>query len=265
MARLLRTSTNYYRPIRFLHSSSSSSSCFVKCVSTHQSSKATSLNSNNGDNTGQRKPVVAVKAASVAAKINKPWNNILHPEMLIERAIIDCRFFTLLAVAGSLLGSLLCFVEGCVLVVECYGHYFHTLGQRLDQHHLVQLLIEAIDMFLVGTALLVFGAGLYTMFVGSRTTNNNKKKEKDATSMHSESNILDLFYTKTGGGPGWVGMQSIEEAKSKIGHAVMMIVQVGILEKLKDIPLVTAIDLASFAAVLLTSSASIFVLSKLYS
>ncbi|XP_052115716.1 uncharacterized protein LOC107481073 isoform X2 [Arachis duranensis] len=212
MARLLRTSTNYYRPIRFLHSSSSSSSCFVKCVSTHQSSKATSLNSNNGDNTGQRKPVVAVKAASVAAKINKPWNNILHPEMLIERAIIDCRFFTLLAVAGSLLGSLLCFVEGCVLVVECYGHYFHTLGQRLDQHHLVQLLIEAI-----------------------------------------------------GGGPGWVGMQSIEEAKSKIGHAVMMIVQVGILEKLKDIPLVTAIDLASFAAVLLTSSASIFVLSKLYS
>ncbi|KAL1327780.1 hypothetical protein HN51_037778 [Arachis hypogaea] len=264
MARLLRTSTNYYRPIRFLHSSSSSS-CFVKCVSTHQSSKATSLNSNNGDNTRQRKPVVAVKAASVAAKINKPWNNILHPEMLIERAIIDCRFFTLLAVAGSLLGSLLCFVEGCVLVVECYGHYFHTLGQRLDQHHLVQLLIEAIDMFLVGTALLVFGAGLYTMFVGSRTTNNNKKKEKDATSMHSESNILDLFYTKTGGGPGWVGMQSIEEAKSKIGHAVMMIVQVGILEKLKDIPLVTAIDLASFAAVLLTSSASIFVLSKLYS
>ncbi|XP_057748816.1 uncharacterized protein LOC130967816 isoform X2 [Arachis stenosperma] len=259
MARLLRTGTNYYRPIRFLHSSSSSSSCFVKCVSTHQSSKATSLNSNNGDNKGQRKPVVAVKAASVAAKINKPWDNILHPEMLIERAIIDCRFFTLLAVAGSLLGSLLCFVEGCVLVVECYGHYFHTLGQRLDQHHLVQLLIEAI-----GTALLVFGAGLYTMFVGSRTTNNNKK-EKDATSMHSESNILDLFYTKTGGGPGWVGMQSIEEAKSKIGHAVMMIVQVGILEKLKDIPLVTAIDLASFAAVLLTSSASIFVLSKLYS
>ncbi|XP_057748818.1 uncharacterized protein LOC130967816 isoform X4 [Arachis stenosperma] len=212
MARLLRTGTNYYRPIRFLHSSSSSSSCFVKCVSTHQSSKATSLNSNNGDNKGQRKPVVAVKAASVAAKINKPWDNILHPEMLIERAIIDCRFFTLLAVAGSLLGSLLCFVEGCVLVVECYGHYFHTLGQRLDQHHLVQLLIEAI-----------------------------------------------------GGGPGWVGMQSIEEAKSKIGHAVMMIVQVGILEKLKDIPLVTAIDLASFAAVLLTSSASIFVLSKLYS
>ncbi|QHO59592.1 uncharacterized protein DS421_3g100330 [Arachis hypogaea] len=199
MARLLRTSTNYYRPIRFLHSSSSSSSsCFVKCVSTHQSSKATSLNSNNGDNKGQRKPVVAVKAPSVAAKINKPWNNILHPEMLIERAIIDCRFFTLLAVAGSLLGSVLCFVEGCVLVVECYGHYFHTLGQRLDQHHLVQLLIEAIDMFLVGTALLVFGAGLYTMFVGSRTTNNNnkKKKEKDATSMHSESNILDLFYTK---------------------------------------------------------------------
>ncbi|MED6194428.1 hypothetical protein PIB30_028458 [Stylosanthes scabra] len=291
--RLLRT----YRPIQLLHSSSSS---FVICLR-HQSSRA-SLNNNNRDNKGERiiKPVVAVKAASVAAATDtatsaRPtgiWEglsnllaaliesaakmkriNNLQPQMMIERAIIDCRFFTLLAVAGSLLGSVLCFVEGCVLIVESYGHYFHSLAQiRLDQNHLVHLLIEAIDMFLVGTALLVFGAGLYQMFVGSRSgaNNNDKKKgkEKDAApSMHgSESNLLDLFYTKRGSSSRrWVGMQSIEEAKSKIGHAVMMILQVGVLEKLKDITLLTGIDLACFAAAVLTSSASIFVLSRLYS
>ncbi|MED6163372.1 hypothetical protein PIB30_079253 [Stylosanthes scabra] len=297
--RLLRT----YRPIQLLHSSWSSSS-LVKCLR-HQSSRA-SLNNNNGDNKGERitKPVVAVKAASLAAATNTAmsappaaireglsnllaaliasaakmkrnklwkWNNDLQPEMMIERAIIDCRFFTLFAVAGSLLGSVLCFVEGCVLIVESYGHYFHTLAQRLDQNHLVHLLIEAIDMFLVGTALLIFGAGLYEMFVGSRSAANNnndkkKGKEKDATtSMQSESNLLDLFYTKRSSSRRWVGMQSIEEAKSKIGHAVMMILQVGVLEKLKDIPLLTGIDLACLAAAVLTSSASIFVLSRLYS
>lgn len=59
-------------------------------------------------------------------------------------------------------------------------------------------------------------------------------------------------------------MQSIAEAKSKIGHAVMMILQVGVLDKFKDIPLVTGLDLACFAAAVLTSSACIFVLSRLH-
>lgn len=64
--------------------------------------------------------------------------------------------------------------------------------------------------------------------------------------------------------PRWVGMESIEEAKSKIGHAVMMILQVGLIEKFMDIPLVTGVDLACFAAALLTSSTSFFVLSRIH-
>ncbi|KAK7362411.1 hypothetical protein VNO77_04522 [Canavalia gladiata] len=191
-----------------------------------------------------------------AALNTKPWN--LQPQMLIEKAIIDCRFFTLFAVAGSLLGSVLCFVEGLLIVIESYAHYFHMLSQSLDQGHLVHLLIEAIDMFLVGTAMLIFGMGLYVMFVGSRTTS----KETQQWLCGSESNLPGLFYVEL---PlRWVGMQSIAEAKSKIGHAVMMILQVGVLEKLKDIPLITGFDLACFAAAVFTSSASIFVLSKLH-
>ncbi|KAF1873200.1 hypothetical protein Lal_00016338 [Lupinus albus] len=183
----------------------------------------------------------------------KRWNSF-QPQMLIERAIIDCRFFTFFGVAGTLLGSILCFIEGFFLVTESYKHYFHTLSHSLDQGHLVHLLIEAIDMFLIGTALLIFGVSLYVMFVRPRVA------EKE--SWPCGSNLLGLFYMKTA--PRWVGVKSIEEVKSKIGHAVMMILQVGVLEKLKDIPLVTGLDLACFAAAVFTSSASIFVLSRLH-
>ncbi|KAF3445172.1 hypothetical protein FNV43_RR14866 [Rhamnella rubrinervis] len=71
-------------------------------------------------------------------------------QMIIERIIIDCRFFTLFAVGGSLIGSVLCFVEGCFTILESYFQYFHALSQKSDQgHHVVQLLIEAIgDMSL---------------------------------------------------------------------------------------------------------------------
>lgn len=65
--------------------------------------------------------------------------------------------------------------------------------------------------------------------------------------------------------PRWVEMKSVSDAKSKLGHAVMMILQVGVLEKFESVPLVTGPDLVCFAATLLISSASIFLLSKLSS
>lgn len=60
-------------------------------------------------------------------------------------------------------------------------------------------------------------------------------------------------------------MKSIAQAKTKIGHALMMILQVGVMEKFKSIPLITGLDLACFAGALFISSASIFLLSRLTS
>ncbi|KDP38445.1 hypothetical protein JCGZ_04370 [Jatropha curcas] len=175
----------------------------------------------------------------------KPWK--LQVQTLIEKAIIDCRFFILFAVAGSLLSSILCFVEGCFIIVESYFQYFSTLSHSSDsdQAHLLHLLIEAIDMFLVGTAMVIFGVGLYTIFV------------KDKGPSLPGSNFLKSL-------PTWVQVESVSQAKSKIGHAVLMILQVGLLEKFKNTPLVTSLDLACFAGAILVSSASTFLLSKLY-
>uniref|UniRef100_A0A803RAY9 Uncharacterized protein n=1 Tax=Cannabis sativa TaxID=3483 RepID=A0A803RAY9_CANSA len=175
-------------------------------------------------------------------------------QMFMERGIINCRFFALFAVAGSLLGSVLCFVEGCFLVLQSYFQYFHNLSHKADQGHAMHSLIEATDMFIVGMAMLMFGFGLYTMFVGSKSV-----KEKGP--WLAGSNLFGLFYMKSL--PSWVEMQSVSQAKSKLGHAVMMLLQVGVLEKFQSIPLVTGLDLACFAATVFISSACIFLLSKL--
>lgn len=283
--RLLRT----FKPMTF-HSSSSSS---LPPKTLRCSSKAGSLSGEKrlgGKNDNhERKQMVVVKASmttsdttsitlkpqvnrgrpaelvSLLTKTNrallillrtalKPKPSRQQVQMFIERGIIDCRFFTLLAVAGSLLGSVLCFVEGCFIVLESYFQYFHALSHKTDQGHMVHLLIEAIDMFLVGTAMLIFGVGLYAMFVGSKAV-----KEKGPR--FSESNLFGLFYMKAP--PAWVDMKSVSQAKSKIGHAVVMILQVGLLDKFKSIPLVTPLDLACFAGAVLLSSAGIFILARL--
>lgn len=72
--------------------------------------------------------------------------------------------------------------------------------------------------------------------------------------------IFSMFFQTL---PAWVEMKSVSQAKSKIGHAVMMILQVGVLEKFKSIPTVTSLDLACFAGAVFVSSACIFLLSRL--
>ncbi|XP_022951147.1 uncharacterized protein LOC111454079 [Cucurbita moschata] len=280
--RLLRS----VRPSATVVSSSSSSSpstaATVRCLG------KTGLNSKNGERLvtsgdGERRQIVNLKAAAAAAAapetvetetreldLGSLLANLLvqlkntavktkirrrQIQKFIEKIIIDCRFFTLFAVAGSLLGSILCFLEGSFIVAESYLQYFNGVSRRSDESHAVELLIESLDMFLVGTALVVFGVGLFAMFVGSE-----KMTEKNPRWV-SGSNLFGLFYMKNI--PTWVEMESVSEAKSKIGHAVMMILQVGVLEKFKSIPLSSATDLACFAAAILISSASIFFLSRL--
>ncbi|XP_023002007.1 uncharacterized protein LOC111496020 [Cucurbita maxima] len=280
--RLLRS----VRPSATVVSSSSSSpstAANVRCL------VKTGLNSKNGERLitsgdGERRQIVNLKAAAAAAAaapetvetktreldLGSLLANLLvqlkntavkkkirrrQIQKFIEKIIINCRFFTLFAVAGSLLGSILCFLEGSFIVAESYLQYFNSVSRRSDESHAVELLIESLDMFLVGTALVVFGVGLFAMFVGSE-----KMTEKNRRWV-SGSNLFGLFYMKNI--PTWVEMESVSEAKSKIGHAVMMILQVGVLEKLKSIPLSSAADLACFAAAILIFSASIFFLSRL--
>ncbi|KAL2459102.1 uncharacterized protein Fot_55120 [Forsythia ovata] len=184
----------------------------------------------------------------------RPWK--FNIQMLIEKAIVDCRFFTFLAIGGSLLSSILCFVEGCFLIVESYFQYFRAISQmsQQGQGHVVQLLIEAIDVFLLGTAMLIFGMSLYVIFVGT-------KNLKGKGSQHIRPSLFGNFNVETI--PARVGMQSVMQAKSKMGHAVIMILLVEVLEKFKSIPVVTGWDLACFAAAIFVSTASIFLLSKL--
>ncbi|GER42660.1 hypothetical protein STAS_19460 [Striga asiatica] len=177
----------------------------------------------------------------------RPWR--FHIQMLVEKAIVDCRFFTLLATAGSLLGSALCVVEGCFLIMESYFQYFHSLSQMSEQGHVVLLLIEAIDMFLVGTAMLVFGVAVHVMFMGQ-----DKGLQSNST-LSKNFNLKKL--------PSWMRMESAVEAKSKIVHAVIVILQVQVVEKFKSMSVTNVADLVCFAGAIFLSSVSIFVLSRM--
>ncbi|EPS64310.1 hypothetical protein M569_10479, partial [Genlisea aurea] len=143
----------------------------------------------------------------------------------ILQVILDCRFFALLGIVGSLISSFLCFIEGCLLIMQSYA--------QTSDHFLLPI-IEATDMFLLGTAMLTFGKALHFMFMDQR-----------AASSHHKFQLLSPAM----------------QAKLKIGHAVIMILQVQVLEKLKSVAVTNSLDLAFIAGAVFLSSVSLFILS----
>lgn len=60
-----------------------------------------------------------------------------------------------------------------------------------------------------------------------------------------------------------MGMECPSEAKADLGRAVVMLLQSGLVDMFKGVPLTSGPDLACFAASIFFSSASIFLLSRL--
>ncbi|CAL4935836.1 unnamed protein product [Urochloa decumbens] len=177
------------------------------------------------------------------------WSKII--ETTIHQGIISCQSFTLIGVAGSLVGSVPLFAKGCAFVMKSF--FMHTMSHAVDKGEIVKLLIEALDMFLMGTALIKFGMGIYIMFYGSQ---NIQTPEGHVSTPHLGT--FNLKKLKDG-----ARIRSITQAKTRIGHAIVLLLQVGVLEKFKCVPLATGLDMACFAGAVLASSAGVFLLSKL--
>ncbi|EPS62679.1 hypothetical protein M569_12108, partial [Genlisea aurea] len=168
-------------------------------------------------------------------------------EVAIEKVIYGCRFFAILAVWGSLMGSFLCFVKGCGYVATSFQDYFHDRGK------VIASLVEATaDVYLLGTVMLVFGVGLYELFISNL----------DKVSSHgSRSDFFGLFTLKER--PRWLEVKSVNELKTKLGHVIVMLLLIGVFDKSKKAAIISPADLLCFSASILLSATCLLLLSKL--
>lgn len=235
---------------------------------------------NNGDylgfvNIGSRNEnfkVVAKTALSpsVNTELNSDNGASVHDEIVpktserveefIEKAIFNCRFLTLMAVAGSLAGSMLCFLKGCAFVFDSFKEYFQAYIYHHGSGKVILLLVEAVDVYLMGTVMLIFGMGLYELFVNSLEIPDRNSNQQTSRTVCG-SNLFGLFRLQER--PKWLEIQSLDELKTKLGHVIVMVLLVGMFEKSKKVPINSGLDLLCFSGSVLLSSGSLFLLSKL--
>jgi len=88
----------------------------------------------------------------------------------IERFVARFRFISIIAVLASGFGALLMFIIGAVKVVRAYKIYFaeHLLSgpaALAGASAAITYLVQAIDAFLIAIGLMIFGGGIYNLFI----------------------------------------------------------------------------------------------------
>ncbi|XP_057976702.1 uncharacterized protein LOC131163899 [Malania oleifera] len=179
-------------------------------------------------------------------------------ESTIERVIFDFRFLALLAIGGSLAGSLLCFLNGCVYIVEAYKVYWTSCVKGIHTGNMVLRLVEAIDVYLAGTVMLIFGMGLYGLFISNVPPDVPANVDRALKG----SSLFGMFALKER--PQWMKISSLDELKTKVGHVIVMILLVKMFERSKMVRIATGLDLLSYSVCIFLSSASLYILHNLH-
>ncbi|XP_050214784.1 uncharacterized protein LOC126665895 isoform X1 [Mercurialis annua] len=210
---------------------------------------------------GVRFPISVTKCSvtNVPLTATQTSTNFMQPnipklqavEENIEKVIYRCRFLAIFGVFGSLIGSFLCFIKGCTYVMSSFMEYFANHGK------VILLLVEAIDVYLLGTVMLVFGMGLYELFVSNLDT----PKFMSGDTLVQKSNLFGLFTLKER--PRWLEVKTVNELKTKLGHVIVMLLLIGFFEKSKTAIIHSPIDLLCFATSVFLCSACLYLLSKL--
>ncbi|XP_057807769.1 uncharacterized protein LOC131022330 [Salvia miltiorrhiza] len=179
-------------------------------------------------------------------------------ESTIERVIFDFRFLALLAIGGSLAGSLLCFLNGCVYIFDAYKVYWTSCVKGIHTGKMVLRLVEAIDVYLAGTVMLIFAMGLYGLFISNVPPGVPPSMDRALKG----SSLFGMFALKER--PQWMKISSLDELKTKVGHVIVMILLVKMFERSKMVTIATGLDLLSYSVCIFLSSASLYILHNLH-
>ena len=161
-------------------------------------------------------------------------------EKIFEAGLWSSRFITLLAVVFGVLGAVVLFVVASAdifkVCVSAYNYYFG--GVHTDNFHtlVVGEIIGAVDLYLIGVVLLIFGFGIYELFISEIDVANEKGK------------ILNIT--------------SLDQLKDKIAKVIIMVLIVNFFQRVLHTDYNGAKEMLYFAASIMGLAIGLYFLGK---
>lgn len=170
----------------------------------------------------------------------KPLEKQGNWERRIETALWNSRFLVMLAVIPSLLGSLMLFIVGTMDILKVVGDVisYYLLGSAQNIHDsLVPDIIIAVDIYLIAIVLLIFGLGVYRLFV-------------------SRIDRAEVRYPRHP-----FNVASLDQLKDKIARVVILAVIIEFFRAVVDIRFATPLDAIYLALSVLALAAALYLMS----
>lgn len=163
-------------------------------------------------------------------------------EKLFESTLWSSRFITLTAVIFSILAAFaLFFVASADLyhvLVTTYQYFFAGIHPENFHEDIVAEIIGAIDLYLIAVVLLIFGFGIYELF------------------------ISDIDVAKNSGGDKILYVSSLDELKDKIGKVIVMVLVVSFFQRVLHAEYKGALEMLYLSFSILALSLGLYFLHK---
>lgn len=161
-------------------------------------------------------------------------------KLFFESILWNSRYVVLLAVWSSIVGMLLLFVSSALDMAHLAVEFFQVtfMGVEKENFHVtvVSHVITAVDDFLLATVLLIFGLGLYELFISKISV------------AHGEENAGNILM-----------ISSLDDLKDRLGKVILMILIVAFFKNVLHVTFDDPLNILYMGAgILMVSLASYF-------
>ena len=163
-------------------------------------------------------------------------------EKWFEKGLWASRMVILLAVIFSILSSFALFVIGSAdlyhVVISTYQYFYSGVHPEDFHADIVAEIIGAIDLYLIAVVLLIFGFGIYELF------------------------ISEIDVAKGSGGDKVLYVASLDELKDKIAKVIVMVLVVSFFQRILHTEYKGALELLYFSISIAALALGLYFLHK---
>lgn len=173
---------------------------------------------------------------------NKQKNWADKIEAVFESILWNSRLIIIFAVICTLVGAVLFVGIGSIDIVKAtYNTFTYWAGGDLiyTNEQLISTVIGAIDFYLIAVVLIIFGLGMYEIFISNIDT---------YSTTHPAAKVLEI--------------KDLDQLKNKLGKVIVMVLIVFLFKKAVAFKMEEAIDMIYLGGSILMIAASLWLINK---
>lgn len=132
-----------------------------------------------------------------------------------ENLLYSSRYLSILAVIGAIVSAVALFIEGSIIVFHAIADFssLAAKGAEVNYEELFEHLVSSVDVFLFALVLIIFGVGVYELFIAK----------------------IDPIEREHDTRPSWLQISSVDDLKSSLGKVILMVLIVSFFKHTLEI------------------------------